>query len=441
MVEGEHGATETILFVDDEPENVDLFRLQFEGELNVLTASGPDEALAILRSTPVAVLLTDERMPGMRGVELLAYAAEHWPDVVRVIVSAYGDAPRLLAAMNQGHAHEYVLKPWDKKEFGECIRRALAVSTRRRLLERSSAALAAQMAAEAALPYDRIIGKTGGLAATIALAARVATSNVAILIHGEQGTGKELLARFVHAESGRKGPFLRFSCTHAAEERISAELFGVDGRAIGRLETAARGTLFLDDVTALPLSVQTELAHALDEAATIDSKEVAPRLIASTQRDIDALVAEGKFSSSLRYHLSVSVRVPPLRDRIDDIGPLVTYFIEKYSQKALRLEDEALGALAAYSWPGNVRELESLVARAVTLSTGPTLTIDDFTMRLDLPAPTGEALNPREAWRASEAVELRRLLLAHGGNVSRAARALNVPRTTLLSRAKKFGLL
>jgi len=445
-----------VLYVDDEPQNLELFSLQFESDFNVLTAPSADAALPILASnSSIAVVLSDERMPGMRGVDFLALAAQRWPDVVRVIVSAYGDAPRLLAAINHGHAHEYIMKPWDQKELRDCITRALAVATRRRSLE-EAASRGTHIEADAAAAYElrSIIGKDGGLAKPIALATRAASSAVPVLLVGEQGTGKELIARLIHAESKRPDSvFVRVAC------RSADELFGVEGGARGRLESAGRGTVFLDGVAELPLAAQQKLVRALDEGSFEREGGSSPiplvaRVIGATHRTAAELAEENRFSSQLKYHFNVVVNVPPLRERGADIPALASYFAEKNSrpgEAAKRIDDGALAALASYSWPGNVRELAHIVARAVALSADdePVLSVEDFTFRLDLPpasevlaaAAPEKTLSPREEARENETIELRRLLLTHGGNVARAARALGVPRTTLLSRAKKLGLL
>lgn len=453
-----------VLYVDDEPGNLELFRLQFEEDFNVVTAESGEAALPILEKTNIAVLLSDERMPGMRGVDLLAHAAQRWPDVVRVIVSAYGDAPRLLGAINHGHAHEYILKPWDQKELRDCVTRALAIATRRRsLLEAASRASHVEADQAAAYELRRIIGRDGGLAPAIAMATRAASSPVAVLLVGEQGTGKELIARLIHAESKRADAFMRANCR---SESVATELFGSekDGvvRSRGRLESAGRGTLFLDGVAELPMPAQAKLVRALDEGVFereggTTAIPFMARVIGATHRTVHELAMDEKmFSPQLKYHFNVVVPVPPLRERSGDIPALASYFAEKSTRPGdapKRIDDAALQALATYSWPGNVRELAHIVARAAALSSDDeqVLGVDDFTFRLDLPtpgssapvaAPVAEAeLTPREEARVNETIELRRLLLTHGGNVARAARALGVPRTTLLSRAKKLGLL
>ena len=272
-----------------------------------------------------------------------------------------------------------------------------------------------------------------------------------MLLSGEHGTGKELVGRFLHEQSQRKGAFVRLPCAHVAPDTIATELFGSeDGDVVvrGRVESASHGTLFLDGVSELPLSLQHALAHALDAGSfeRVGGRSPVPltaRLLGSTHRDLDALVASERFSSQLKYHFNVVVALPPLRARVADIAPLALHFAEKHTTRGdppQGIDAEARAALEAYGWPGNVRELEGLVARAVALAGSNPLTVDDFTFRLDITAPA-ELPSAREEARVNETSDLRRLLLAHGGNVARAARASNVPRTTLLSRAKKLGLL
>jgi DNA-binding NtrC family response regulator len=194
-----------VLFVDDELGNLELFKMQFDGAFAVRTAMGGDDALAILAREDIGVLLTDERMPGMTGVDLLARAVLRWPDTVRVIVSAYSDSPRLLQAINRGHAHEYIVKPWDKAELAACMDRGLAIAERRRALV-AQADMGELHARDTREQYDtaRVVGEHGGLQTVVAVARRAAQADATLLITGETGTGKELIARLVHDASPRK---------------------------------------------------------------------------------------------------------------------------------------------------------------------------------------------------------------------------------------------
>ncbi|MFO0644663.1 MAG: sigma-54 dependent transcriptional regulator [Polyangiales bacterium] len=446
-----------LLYVDDEPMNLELFRLNFSDDFKVLTANGGKEALAVLEREDVGLLLSDERMPDLSGAELLARVSERWPDVMRVIVSAYSDSARLLRAMNLGHAHEYVLKPWDRDELAGCIDRALAMAARRRQLQRRASmadALAEDLRAPAA--PDGIVGSSPSFRAVLASARRAAASDATVLLRGETGTGKELVARLVHESSGRaSGPFIRVNCASLAEGVLQSELFGHEQGAFtgavktrrGRFELAHGGTIFLDEIGDIPALTQVSLLRVLQEREVErvgGSRPVSVdvRVVAATHRDLEKMVAEGQFRADLFYRLNVvPLRLPPLRERPDDVPALVESFVARHAKRAgrdtPRVTADAMEALSRYSWPGNVRELENAVERALVLSQGPELTLEDFSF--DLGARFVDSA--REQAQQSEASELRALLLAHGGNVARAARELNIARTTLISRAKKHGLL
>jgi DNA-binding NtrC family response regulator len=430
-----------VLYVDDEPDNLELFRLSFTGAFPLDTASGGEEALEMLARADYAVLLSDERMPKMSGVELLARVEREFPDVVRIIVSAYGDAERILRAINVGHAHEYILKPWKKDDLLARIQAAIAQHDRRRALER----LAEAHSSEA--PADDIVG----LDAVLAIAAKAAQSDATVLIRGETGTGKELVARYVHDHSGRKrGPFVRVNCGALSESLLESELFGHEQGAFtgatkqkkGRFELAHGGTIFLDEVGDVSAKMQVALLRVLQEREIErvgggHSIKVDVRVIAATHQPLEQLAKDGRFRDDLFYRLNVlPLNVPPLRQRVAELPSLVAHFL-KARGRTFRVTDQALEALARYGWPGNVRELENLIERAVVLCDGDVLDVEDFSIRLDVPA----AENVRDEVAKGEADMLRSVLLRHGGNVTRAAKELGIARTTLFSQARKHGLL
>jgi DNA-binding NtrC family response regulator len=442
-----------ILYVDDEPDNIELFRLLFESDFRVLTASCGAEALEILQREPVAVLLSDERMPQMSGIELLARAWEQWPDMIRVIVSAYSDSARLLGAINRGHAHEYLLKPWNQSELRACIERSLAMAERRRhLTARAERLDVLEEDLRARSNPAAIVAESGPMRAILQLAERVAASDSVVLIRGETGTGKELVARFIHERSTqRSGPFVAVNCGALAEGVLESELFGHEAGAFtgavklrrGRFELAAGGTLFLDEVGELSPKLQVTLLRVLQERVfeRVGGSTTIPmnaRLVAATNRSLETMVEEKKFREDLYYRLSViPLAVPTLRERPQDIGPLIEHFIAKWApSRRARLDAAVIPALVAYGWPGNVRELENMVQRAVVLSQDGVLTVDDFSFRCAAPSP----VSVREELRSTEAAQLRELMLFHGGNCTRAAAALGIPRTTLMSRLKKYDL-
>jgi DNA-binding NtrC family response regulator len=296
-----------ILFVDDEPENLTLVRLTFGEQFQVLTASGGPEALAILEKRDVGVLVSDERMPVMGGIELLARASERWPDTVRVIVSAYGDVSRVLAALNRGQASEYILKPWAPDDLRGCLTRSLAIADRRRTL-RARAELASVLCENGTAPGRALVGWSGGLAPIAGLVERLAGTDVTVLITGETGTGKEQVARAIHARSARRDqPFVPVNCGALAEGLLESELFGHEAGAFtgaartrkGRFELAHGGTLFLDEIGDISPRMQVALLRVLQERCLERvgggrSIAVDVRIVAATHRDLRALVRDGR---------------------------------------------------------------------------------------------------------------------------------------------------
>jgi DNA-binding NtrC family response regulator len=445
-----------VLYVDDEDENRSLFELQFGDNYDVVTARDAHQALEILQRAPIGVLLTDERMPGMSGIELLHRVVGEFPDVVRVIVSAYADAGRLLAAMNRGHAHEYVIKPWTREELDGCIARGLELAKRRRrLIEQAELACTLARDVEPDLGLWDLIGATRGLERAVTMTRRAAQTDATVLIRGETGTGKEIFARLIHQASHRAHrPFIRVNCAALAEGVVESELFGHEKGAFtgasetrkGRFELADGGTIFLDEIGDVSSRIQIGLLRVLQEREMErvgGNRTIAldVRIIAATHQDLESRIRSGGFREDLYYRLNVlPIQLPALRERPEDIEPLIQHFIARHGNGVVRrrIAPQALHALVRYSWPGNVRELENLVHRALTLSVSDVLELEDFCLQL---APPGRVDDVRKEVRNHEAEELRELLLVHGGNCARAARALGIPRTTLVSKAKRFGLL
>jgi DNA-binding NtrC family response regulator len=447
-----------VLYVDDEPENLELFSLQFASELVVRTASTAKQALDILAREDIGVVLTDERMPEITGIELLSRVVERWPDTERIIVSAYGDANRLRLAINRGHAHEYILKPWVRDELRACLDRALTIAARKRaLLVKAEMCDAIDRDQRAAQHFMARPITAGGLDGVMSRVHRAAPSSATVLITGETGTGKEAVARAIHDASPRaKAPFVRVNCGALADGVVESELFGHEAGAFtgavrmrrGRFELAHGGTIFLDEIGDLPARTQLALLRVLQEreierVGGTASIKIDVRLIAATHRDLPQLIGAGSFREDLYYRLNViPIEVPPLRERRDDIAELVAHFLVKHAAhrgRAPRLHPDVVPRLREYDWPGNVRELENLVQRAVVLATSDLVTVEDFCFVL--PEPALASSDVREEARAQEAAALRQVIIAHGGNLSRAARAVGVPRTTLVSRLKRLGLV
>lgn len=438
-----------LLFVDDEEMSLTVARMLFGKDYRVLTALSGPKALEVLEREDVQVVLTDERMPEMRGIELLSRIAERWPDTGRVIVSAYADADRLLAAINRGHAFEYVTKPYNPDELRACVERVLAtVQHRRQLVARAEMVDALSRDLEERVSPGELVGKSPALQAVLESARRAAQSDATVLIRGETGTGKELVARLIHRESARaQGPFIRVNCGALTEELLGSELFGHEQGAFtgavktrkGRFELAHGGTLFLDEVGDVSPKLQVSLLRVLQERELerVGGNRTIPvdvRVVAATHQDLEQQVREGRFRQDLYYRLNVvPLLVPPLRERMEDLEGLIHHFLRKYARGSTpAVSPDALAALSTYSWPGNIRELENLVQRALVLSRGGELQVQDFCLQLG-PVPASSKTDERE--------RIMRVMAECGGNQSRAAKLLGISRNTLIARLSAYGVV
>jgi DNA-binding NtrC family response regulator len=457
-----------ILYVDDEQPNLDVFVRAFEDDednpLRILTARSGAEALEILKREDVGVLVTDQRMPAMSGVELLERARAEWPEVSRVLLTAYSDRELLVSAIQRGHVHDYVLKPWDSPDLALRLHNALLAHRRRRELagaEIERDALRREVDERGA--FGELVGQGGGLRKLSQQIEKVARTDATVLVFGESGTGKELIARELHRRSLRKDrPFIRTNCAVFSPGVLESELFGHEAGSFtgartarpGRFEQAHGGTLLLDEIGDVPLDVQVKLLRVLQEREVerVGSNRVIRvdiRVIAATHRNLDELVKKGQFREDLFYRLNVvPLQVPPLRDRPEDIEPLARYFVDLFGRqmgKALRLASDAIAALRAYDWPGNVRELRNVIERAVVLGDeGAELGRDDFLFdfwgadaRRSDPPPAGSVF---EEVAQAEAERIRDALRRAGGNKVRAARLLGIPRTTLNDRIRRLDI-
>jgi two-component system, NtrC family, response regulator AtoC len=466
-----------IVVVDDEQDNLDAFRFNFRKHFELLTASGGLEALELLRTIDPAVIVTDQRMPQMTGIELLHQAAELRPDAVGLIVTAFTDVDVLIEAVNMGHVYRYVTKPWDSREMRSVLRQAIErfhlVRENKRLVEQLRQYVGyLDLQAHGAFDFGAIVGGSPALQLVLTRVEQVAPTPSTILLRGETGTGKEMVARAVHLSSERaERPFVAVNCAALPAELLESELFGHEKGAFtgaiaqrkGRFELADSGTLFLDEVGDLPMEVQVKLLRVLQErefervggAATV---KVDVRVISATNRDLEALVEQGRFRQDLYYRLNVfPIVLPRLSERGDDVLLLAEHFLEKFGRQnrrgTLRLVDDARAALMAYTWPGNVRELQNVLERAAIVATAAEITAADldFGPRARATATTGprpaatvEAPQPGAPLRArlheEERSSIARAIEGSGGNIAAAARALGINRSTLYFRIKKFGL-
>jgi two-component system response regulator AtoC len=473
-----------VLVVDDESDNLDAVRFNFGKAFSLLLATSGEEALGLVRQHEVAVIVTDQRMPRMTGLELLKAAREIRPDAVGIIVTAFTDVDVLIEAINLGRIYRYVTKPWDAKELRgiltHAIERYQLVRENRRLheqLQQYVGILSSE--AHGAFNFGAIVGESPALREVLARVEQVAQTSSTVLLRGETGTGKEMVARAIHINSARESrPFVKVNCAALAAGVLESELFGHEkgaftgavARRLGRFELADGGTLFLDEVGDLPLDVQVKLLRVLQEreferVGGTETVKVDVRVVSATHRDLEQQITVGEFREDLYYRLNVfPIQLPPLRDRPADIPQLCEHFIQKYAQsigKAVRgVDPRALASLGAYTWPGNVRELENVIERAMILARGSELTAGDleFSRRPAAPAtggatpapipragfggaPTGDGARPlHERLSEQERGEIIMAIDRAQGNIAHAARTLGINRSTLYYRLRKHGL-
>jgi two-component system, NtrC family, response regulator AtoC len=457
----------TILIADDEANmrKVLAAMLRREG-YEVITVSDGAEALDILRRARIDVLLTDLKMPKVDGMELLRKVLQEFEGVPVVMLTAHGTVDTAVSAMKLG-AFDYLSKPFDKDELRLVIKKASATADLN---------IVEPERTQTGLGKYGMIGASPKLQNVFRTIEKVAASPSTVLITGESGTGKELIASALHNHSPRADkPFIKINCAAIPRDLLESELFGYEKGAFtgavsskpGRFELADSGTLFLDEIGTIPLEMQVKLLRALQESefervGGVTTTRVNVRLIAATNSDLAAEAAAGRFREDLYYRLNVvSIALPPLRDRVEDIPPLVDHFREKYNarlnKKAERVSEGALALLQRYAWPGNIRELENVMERAVLFAEGAVIMPDDLPDAIRAPEakrateeaaaspPAPHVIGPlkeivRQHTENLEKNLIMRALEETGGNVTKAARKLEISRKSLQNKMKELGL-
>jgi two-component system NtrC family response regulator len=431
-------------------------QLEQEG-YEVAVAASVQQTLSVLELRSVDLVITDLKMPGISGLELLKHARSQYPQTIVIVLTAFGTVDTAVEAMKAG-AYDYLTKPVHPDELLMIVRRALE---HLRLVEQVRTL---RISLNQKYGFENILGRSDVLLEVLETAARTAHSNSTVLIRGETGTGKELLARAIHFNSSRSNnPLVTINCGAIPKELLESELFGHRRGAFtgaftdkkGRIELADRGTLFLDEIAEMSPDLQVKLLRLIQEGeieklgSEVKAK-VDVRIIAATHRDLQAMIEDGTFREDLYYRLAVIPLVmPPLRERSEDIPDLVQHFFRKSQEKNKRPELVISPALlpyfARYRWPGNVRELENVMERIVVLARRKEINIEDLpqslrqekagvdALEIDLP-PQGISL---------EAIEKELILKALrrcDWNQTRAARYLDVSRKTLIYRIEKHGI-
>jgi len=443
-----------VLIIDDEQ----YVRLVLEHALreegcDVMVASDGKAGIAALQSETFDCVITDLRMPGIDGLNVLAWVTDHQPGVEVVMLTGHGDVKDAVEAMKQG-AWDFIIKdtPFD----GAAVKAALGkLRTVRALRQENLAARRGGYTRDVIIEGSSPVWKT--LKTHIG---KAASSKAPVLLLGETGSGKEVVARLVHELSGRThGPFLAINCGAMNRELLESELFGHEkgaftgavGPKTGLVTAASGGTLFLDELAEMPASMQVSLLRFLDrgEYRPVGSTRTFyadVRIVGATNQDLQTLVAQGRFREDLYYRINaVTLPVPALRERKEDVPALAEHFLQSLraaGSLARRLSPEAKAALCAYSWPGNIRELRNVIERLMLMGTG-TAGISGEEVSAVLPAPSRASEAGQLSKRSLEDIErwhIEQVLEAHDGNKSQAAKTLEIDYKTLLSKLKKYGL-
>jgi DNA-binding NtrC family response regulator len=445
-----------ILIVEDEPKMRRLLELNLGEEgYTIHAAADAEGALNYLRQEKVDMVLTDLKLPGMSGLEFLQGVKRMDASLPVILMTAFGTVETAVDAMKAG-ASDYVLKPFSMEELKLVISKELDFHRLREENRSLREALGKRY------EFRNIIARSPRMQEVLATVGRAAQTNSTILLGGESGVGKDLIARAIHENSRRSsGPFVKINCTAIPENLLESELFGYEKGAFtgattskpGKFELADKGTLFLDEIGDVPLGIQVKLLGVLQERqferlGGTRRLKVDVRLVAATNRDLRAALEQGTFREDLYYRLNVvPINIPPLREHKEDIPYLVDYFIQRFAQSAGKsitgITSRGLKRLTDFHWPGNVRELENIIERAVALSTSPVISEEDIRLD-DLPSRLSDAAVPflpegmtLEQW---EDEMIKEALHRAKNNKSQAARMLGLSRNALRYRLSKMGL-
>ncbi|WP_207712826.1 sigma-54 dependent transcriptional regulator [Desulfofundulus sp. TPOSR] len=448
-----------ILIVDDE-ESVrqSLKDILTDYGYRVETARDGREGLEKITTLDPATVIMDIRMPEVDGIKVLELVRLKGQDTPIILITAYGSTQSTIEAMKMG-AFDYLLKPLQVNELIETVKKATEVKR----LMRKTPSLTARDVIERA---DVMIGLSPEMQKVYKAIGRVANSNATVLIRGESGTGKELVARAIHYNSDRRDkPFIKINCASIPENLLESEMFGYEKGAFtgaitskpGKFELAQRGTIFFDEIGEMSLSLQAKLLRVIQEReferlGGTETIKVDVRIIAATNKDLENCIAEGTFREDLFYRLNVvDIYLPPLRERKDDIPVLVEHMIKlcnaEYKKQVTGFTDQAMKLLLEYDWPGNVRELKNVCERAVLMSTGPLLTVEDLPRNIRkssrrlhwLKGLSGDSF--KEMIAEVEREIILQALEEHNWNRSAAAQALKMNRSSLYLKMKELGII
>jgi DNA-binding NtrC family response regulator len=441
-------STTRILIVDDEMVVRDSLARWFESEdFEVMTASSASEALEQLARSRFDLALVDIKMPGVDGIELQQRLFQADPDLPVIIMTGYASVETAVKALKAG-AYDYITKPFDPDDLVHLVKNAVS----HRAATKEVAKLKENLSR--VFPETQLIGQSAAMQRIVEMVETVAGSDATVMITGESGTGKEVVARAIHAGSPRRfNPMVVIHCGALTESLLESELFGYEkgaftgaqARKKGKFEVADGGSVFLDEISDITLRTQTDLLRVLQEKEIVRVGDTTPvkvdfRVIAATNKRLEKLVEQGIFRPDLYYRLNVfNIDIPPLRERREDIPILARHFIEKFAasmnRTAPRLAPRTLELLLGYHWPGNVRELENAIERALLISREDDLPPEAFPFQVNPTRPVyGQRLEDIER------VHIEKVLSETNWNLSRTARLLDIDRTTLYNKIRRYGL-
>ncbi|MGD0884673.1 MAG: sigma-54 dependent transcriptional regulator [Thermodesulfovibrionales bacterium] len=439
-----------VLIVDDEPNALKVLSAILSDEgYDVQASKDVDSATKVLHKRAVDAIITDLKMPGKDGMQFFEYIAEQHPDIPVIFLTAYGTVESAVSAMTRG-AFYYFIKPPDYPKLKGILARAVE----QRRMKEDFESLKTRLA-DGNGQY-LTIGNTPEMRAVFETIEAVKDSASSVLICGETGTGKELIARELHYLSKRKDmPFVAFNCSAIPRELVESELFGFEKgaftgaitRRIGRFEEAAGGTVLLDEIGELELPVQSKLLRVLQEReverlGSNQKNKVEFRLISSTNRDLKKVIQDGNFRDDLFYRINVvQIDIPPLRQRKDDIPILVAEFVKEFctrENKVLTLTDQTMGAFLDHPWPGNVRQLKNIIERAVVLAKGDRITLKDLPEEFNCTEGSSPVDSSRKTLKELELEVIRESLQKCHGNKSKAAKMLGISRKALYKRLEEI---
>jgi len=436
-----------ILVVDDDEDILKTISAVLKDDYKISVSSNPIETLKIISSKDIDLMLLDIKMPKMDGITLLRKVKESSPLIEVIMLTAVGDIKTAINAMKEG-AYDYINKPFDVEELKLSIEKALE----KRSILKENLAYKANYESN----YCDIIGSSKKMKALFETIEKIAPTDSTVLIVGETGTGKEMIAKAIHKKSKRSSrPFIAVNCAAIPENLFETELFGHEKgsftgafeKKIGKFEYASDGTIFLDEIGCLPLPLQAKLLRVLqeNEVTRVGGNEPIPintRLICATNMDLFEMSKKGEFRQDLYYRLNViPINVPPLRERDDDIVHIFHNFVERFSKKfgkKVVISQDLIDAIKKYNWPGNVRELENTAERIVAMASDKILKAEDFFFGLNKEIFAIEPLN--DFIEKEESEYIKKVLVLSDWNQTRAAESLKIDRSTLISKIKKYSI-